>query len=123
PGASPPASNASPPPANAGAQQNAKPAAQPSPQTPAAAPPAQNASASPPTPPVSAHPPQMARLRPRTLQRNKAPNLARNHLLPLRLLPRHHKLPQPLCPLRHLPTPRRPTPPPGIINISMRRAV
>ncbi len=68
-------------------------------------------------------PPQMPRLRPRTLQRNKAPNLARNHLLRLRLLPRHHKLPQPLRPLRHLPTPRRPTPPPGIINISMRRAV
>ena len=67
PGASPPASNASPPPANAGAQQNAKPAAQPAPPTPAAV----------------RRPPQMPRLRPRTLQRNKAPNLARNHLLRL----------------------------------------
>ena len=68
-------------------------------------------------------PPQMPRLRPRTLQRNKAPNLARNHLLRLRLLPRHHKLPRPLRPLRHLPTPRRPTPRPGIINISTPLAV
>ena len=106
PGASPPASNASPPPANAGAQQNANRPRNPHLRLQ-----------------LLRRPPQMPRLRPRTLQRNKAPNLARNHLLPLRLLPRHHKLPQPLRPLRHLPTPRRPTPPPGIINISMRRAV
>ncbi len=49
--------------------------------------------------------------------------LARNHLLRLRLLPRHHELPQPLRPLRHPPTPRRPTPRPGIINISTPLAV
>ena len=76
PNASPPAANASPPPTSAGAQQSAKPAAQPSPQTPAAAPPAANASASPanvaaeqgakpgaqpPAPPASAaSPPQTA---------------------------------------------------------------
>jgi cbb3-type cytochrome oxidase cytochrome c subunit len=46
PNASPPAANASPAPAPAAAQQNVKPAAQPSPQTPAASPPAANASAS-----------------------------------------------------------------------------
>jgi len=46
-GASPAAANATPAPSNVGAQQNAKPGAQPSPSTPAAAPPAANASASP----------------------------------------------------------------------------
>src|SRR6266480_2672327 len=68
-------------------------------------------------------PPSMPRLRPRTLPRNQAPSLAHNHLLRLRLLPRHHKLPRPLRPPRHLPTPRRPTPRPGIINISTPLAV
>jgi cytochrome c oxidase cbb3-type subunit 2 len=47
PGTSSPTSNAALPPANASAQQNVKPAAQPSPQNPAAAPPAANASAPP----------------------------------------------------------------------------
>src|SRR5207248_472121 len=49
--------------------------------------------------------------------------LPHNHLLRRHLLRRPRKPPQLLRLLRHLRNPRRPTPLPGIINISMRPAV
>jgi len=65
----------------------------------------------------------MPRPRRQTPRPNKMLSLLHNHLLRRRLLHRPRKPPQLLRLLRHLRNPRRPTPLPGIINISMRPAV